>query len=358
MFLHLKEVRSIFGNRHLRDVHLKAVDAVDRLTSCEAEVIRCLQEVDSKLVYRYLGYGSLYRYSVEALRLSEYQAYAFMTVARRSIKLPKLQQAIESGELTVSKAVRLSAVINEENQAHWIGLATHLTKNELEKKIAEVNPRTKVKEGANYLSGDMVAVRFPMAEENYKHLKRAQDLLCQSEGRVVTLEETVGLLADFFLERKDPVLKAKRAGVQKEAKARRETLKEMKNETSNDFVEPDVAPFRVNEMAVDDKDVNTTLAARSDRGGSSVNSENGGTHEVLGPGRVARRKRRRALNARVVHALNLRDQRRCQHRMPNGSLCNETRWLQVHHRVEVCNGGTDHLDNLVTLCNAHHSMRH
>ena len=81
MFRHLKEVRAAFGNRHLRDVHLKAVDAVDCLNSCEADLIRCIQEMDAKLVYRHLGYGSVFRYCVEALRLSEHQSYAYTAVA-------------------------------------------------------------------------------------------------------------------------------------------------------------------------------------------------------------------------------------------------------------------------------------
>ncbi len=343
MFTQLKEARKVLGNRHLRDVHLKTVDAVDRLKTCETDVIRCLQEVDSKLVYRYLGYGSLFRYCVEGLRLSEHQSYAFITVARKSVEIPKLQAAIESGELSVFKAVRLSAVINKENQDEWIDLAIRLTKKELEKKIAAVNPRASIPESAEFLNDKTVAVKFPISEENYLKLKRAQDLLCQNTGRAVSLEETVANLAEFFLTRKDPLKKAERAKVRTEKRTRTQaessptgSTEKVRSQTRNSSID----------------------APESQEAHHRATTETPLDIESLGPGRESKSKRRRALKAEVKHALNLRDEGRCQHRMPDGSLCSEQRWLQFHHRVEVCNGGSDDLDNLTTLCRAHHMMRH
>ncbi|MCM2281585.1 MAG: hypothetical protein NDI61_07035 [Bdellovibrionaceae bacterium] len=41
-----------------------------------------------------------------------------------------------SGELTVSKAVRITSVINEQTQSKWIGLALELPKRDLEREVA------------------------------------------------------------------------------------------------------------------------------------------------------------------------------------------------------------------------------
>jgi len=84
------------------------------LKSCEAKVIHCLQEVDRFLVHRFVGYNSLYQYALHSLKLTEHQAYTYICVARKSAELPELQAAIESGDLSVSKARRVTAVITAE----------------------------------------------------------------------------------------------------------------------------------------------------------------------------------------------------------------------------------------------------
>ncbi|MCM2282294.1 MAG: hypothetical protein NDI61_10665, partial [Bdellovibrionaceae bacterium] len=136
MFTRLHEVRRSQDEKTLRAIHSRTCVAVERLKACEAELIRCLQEVDRFLVHRFIGYNSLFQYAVHALKLSEAQSYAYITVARKAQELPQLQEAIVSGELTVSKAVRITSVINEQTQAKWIGLALELPKRDLERKVA------------------------------------------------------------------------------------------------------------------------------------------------------------------------------------------------------------------------------
>ncbi len=38
--------------------------------------------------------------------------------------------------------------------------------------------------------------------------------------------------------------------------------------------------------------------------------------------------------------------------------CGRTRWVHVHHVVHWADGGPTDLDNLVTLCPAHHKLVH
>lgn len=42
----------------------------------------------------------------------------------------------------------------------------------------------------------------------------------------------------------------------------------------------------------------------------------------------------------------------------DGYRCTNTRWLDVHHIIHKQHGGSDELENLTTLCNAHHRQHH
>ena len=62
--------------------------------------------------------------------------------------------------------------------------------------------------------------------------------------------------------------------------------------------------------------------------------------------------------ARVTHAVNLRDRRRCRAKHPDGTECAETRWVQHHHIVPKWLGGKDEPENMISLCSAHHRLWH
>jgi hypothetical protein len=70
------------------------------------------------------------------------------------------------------------------------------------------------------------------------------------------------------------------------------------------------------------------------------------------------RKARPRVPASLLHQVNFRDQRRCQHTLPDGKRCNQSRWVEVHHLKPVSQGGKNTLENLTTLCWAHHRYAH
>jgi 5-methylcytosine-specific restriction protein A len=41
-----------------------------------------------------------------------------------------------------------------------------------------------------------------------------------------------------------------------------------------------------------------------------------------------------------------------------GVRCAQRRWLHYHHIIPKHQGGPDTLENLITLCSAHHKMEH
>jgi hypothetical protein len=84
------------------------------------------QEIDECRAYRELGFKSLFEYATQGLGLSESVSYNFITIARKSKEVPKLQEMIRKQEITVSNARAIAPVLTFENQDKWLPSAAVL----------------------------------------------------------------------------------------------------------------------------------------------------------------------------------------------------------------------------------------
>ncbi|MGE3759897.1 MAG: hypothetical protein AB7H97_19175, partial [Pseudobdellovibrionaceae bacterium] len=205
MFTDLATAKKSLEPKTFRAIHREAVMAVEELKSKEVNLIRVLQEVDESLTYRYLGFSSLYSYCVEGLKLSESQAMMYISVARKSKQLPALQQALEAGEVSVSKVKRVVPVIDNSNQQYWLELVQTSTKREIEKAVAKVNPRAVHHEKARYVTDTLVELQVPVSEKVFDLLKRAQEVLTQKQSKIVSLEEVIRVMTEKYLDKEDPI---------------------------------------------------------------------------------------------------------------------------------------------------------
>jgi hypothetical protein len=282
-------------------IHGQAMEISSRYKRAEADLVEIIQQVEAHRVFLSRGHSSVFRYVTSELRLGENLTYSLITVARKARDVPELKMQLQAGAMTLTNARRVAAVLTPENQKEWIKSACELSSRELEKEVARVRPGVATPERASYVTHDRVKLEVGLSECEMLRLRRAQDLLCQSKKRPVSLEETIGVVTGEFLRRHDPVEKAKRHQVKKGG-------------LPSESVEK--------------------LVARRESGG------------------------REPIPAVVLHQVNLRDQRRCTHALPDGSRCNESRWTEIHHKVLVSEGGTNAPDNLTTLCSSHHRRRH
>jgi hypothetical protein len=321
-----------YSNEQLNLIHLNAVASVDRLKASEADLLVNLQKVRESRAYEFMGYKNIYLYAVHALKLSEGQAYAFTAVAKAAAQLPDLQSAIIGGDISVSMAKRVLPVINESNEEKWVHDLKTKTKREIEKEVAKENPRAAVPDQAKYVSEDLMEMRFGISEENYQILLRSQDLCSQAMGRKVSMEETLVHLAREFNKRKDPVEKAERA----QERVKQTVPRAAEPKKPEQAREPGKAPKAQNEHAI-----------------NQVKNQ----AEILCPG-INSAPNPRLKPAVVYHAVNLRDKGPCQAKMPNGKICGDAKWVDVHHVIEVANGGLTTPQNLVTFCKGHHRMWH
>lgn len=230
--------------------------------------------------------------------------------ARKAREVPRLMEAIREGSASISKAKKIVSVLTPENQEEWIEKARTLSSRKIEKEVAREDPKEAAPERASYVSEKRLALSLGVSEELMLQLRRAQDQVSQARGRAATLEETLEEMAGFFLKHKDPVEKARRVIAKKGgAKAPAQGSKQESN-----------------------------CSREQSRGTES--------------------RARRPIPAALLHAIRLRDQGLCQHRRSDGTRCGEKRWVDLHHLVPVSRGGTDSVENLLTLCRTHHGLVH
>ncbi len=291
-------------------VHQQALVAADGFRRAESALIDALMEVEKERVFVKMGYSSLFVYATQALKLSEAVSFNSIAVMRKAREVPQLHERIASGELSISKARKFLSVLTAENQEEWLGKAETLSSRQLEKEVARENPRAAVPESARYVSGKRLELRTGLDESVMIRLRLAQDQVSRSKGRAVSIEETLAVLADFYLAKNDPLEKAKRAV----ARSGLPGLKEV----------PAVK-------------VRTVAKVRTIHG----------SREPL----------RTAIPAAIAHVVRMRDDGRCQFKQGVG-ICGERRWVELHHPHAVSQGGVHSIENLITLCVAHHAHQH
>jgi len=305
---------------------LKAVKLCREYRRLEWPIIEVLQRIDRAKSYKEVGAASLFQFAVQFLELSEAAAYTFINVARKSSSVPALREAVQKRELSVAKASRIAAALSKENAVALIEFAKHNSTRAIDSEVARLNPRRTVRERAKPVDGNQVEIKVTLTNEQYGLLKRAQDLIAQSKGKSPGLAETLGAVAEFFVERRDPVRKAERALKRVSTTANGSTSSEA----------PDSKARSVNEELCLRRVPLEKAAATA----------------------LNRSQARRPLVASQKHPVFARDGGRCTYIDISGHRCTNQRWLHLHHIRPVSLGGSDNPENLTTLCASHHDLVH
>jgi hypothetical protein len=121
----------------LRD--LAALITRDRATT--AELLAHIAEVDARKLYLPAAYPSMFAYCVGELRLSEDAAFKRITAARVARRFPAIFDALAQGRLHLSAVVLLAPHLTEHTVDELLAAATHRTRTEIERLLAERFPR-------------------------------------------------------------------------------------------------------------------------------------------------------------------------------------------------------------------------
>jgi len=279
----------------------------------ESQLVSLLMDIDRLQLYRLLGCASLFTYVVSMLGFSEGAAYQLITVTRKAKDIAPLKTALEEQRLTVAKASRIVSVLSVDNASELIEFASRHTSRETDLEVA----RRAGRDGNERRSSLKIPVRV------LAKLKHVQSLMGQAGSFEAMLEK----LADYYIEREDPVKKAERALAKKAAAAESGSASSERSEQT--------------ESVRSESDCSELVRAKS-----------------RVPSRNSAHPKRKPLTARELHTVNARDGRRCTFIDASGNRCPNERWLHVHHLQSVARGGTNNPANLITLCSRHHQLVH
>ena len=310
----------------------QALKASKDFRKCESELLEIIMKVDDLKVYRKLGYPSLFQYVVKRLGLSEAQAYSFISVGRKSKEVPQIKEKIKNGELTVSKAKKITSVITAINQGHWLSLAQSASQKKVEREVALAKPKQAIWNKMTYVSASdkvvekvqikknspQVKMEVGLSEKLMLKLRRAQDLVSQKKQSSVNLEITLEALVDEYIKKHDPLEKAKRQKIKGRLKLKTEQV--LRTEIPVEEKMPSRPPVQ------------------------SIKHQ-----------RVSKRK---ALPAHLKHQVYLNNNGQCSATDKKGKRCGAQRFLEIHHIKPISHGGIDKLENLTLLCTGHHQVAH
>jgi len=324
-----------------RTIHAEALAAVREYKRCEVRLIEVLQQADDHRIYGSLGYNSLFRYASDGLGLSEEVAYVFINVARKARQVPALKEEISRGTISITKAKKISPVLNSENQKHWLDLARNASKAKLEKEVARAAPSTAIVERMKYVpaGADVESARIlkhvprvqlevGVSEALMLKIRRAQEVLSQKRRGSMSLEAVLDQAISLYLEKEDPM---RRAGRQR---IRGRLAEKLRAESSTPR----------NKKALRDH---------------SAAEQFQPSQLVPGPvaGRAKFSGRRTPLPAATKHKVMLKFGGCCSFEK-DGERCTERKFLEIHHLRPLSLGGSNDLGNLRLLCAGHHRAQH
>jgi hypothetical protein len=285
-------------------IHNECVVLSRRFLKAESALVAQLQLVAKFDIHKKVGKRSLFLYATDVCGLSEARAYAFTSLARKSNEHPELESAIKSESLSISKASRLVSVICKSNAGSLVEFAKNHNFREIDREVRRINPKAAEPQRISPLAETVDLLHCPINTETSELIKRAQAIVSQNKRAHQDLAQTIHQIFEDWINQHDPMKKAERRKARQLKKVTVATVKEPEN---------------------------------------SVRTEKANNER---------------LSAAEVHEVNLRDCRKCRQLLENGKRCNEDRWIDYHHIIERKNGGTNHPDNLITLCRFHHDLIH
>ncbi|MBI1859578.1 MAG: HNH endonuclease [Deltaproteobacteria bacterium] len=288
-------------------LHEKTLGVAKAFKRSERQLIDLLSEMDRTRGFVAMGYSSMRSYCVGPLRLSDFQAYSLVGIARKSRECPKMLELIDQGSLSVSHATLLLKAISKSNQEELLGVATQLTKRGLEFELKKRFP-SKGREITRPICSSHSEVTLSVPNELLAALKNLQNIYSSKRKRCLTLAETLQIMTEECTTKHDPISRAMRSAARKKK--------------------------------------------------TQISSPERPVATIVPPIHRVAQYKRNPIHWRLRYEVVLRDKHQCTHLQPDDTRCEERRFLHIHHIIPVHLGGQNVLENLTTLCSNHHSYLH
>jgi hypothetical protein len=290
-------------------------------TRLTTDVLLHLREVERRQLYAPLGYGSLFEYAVHDLGYAETSANLRIASMRLMKELPKLEEQITKGDITLSVAAQARTFFNQEEKA-----GKKLTQDEKEAVVESLagkttrqadqtlaglssEPKKPKPDYVKSIDGKLSEVRFTANGELLKDLEQLKGLLAHRHPNL-TFGELFSILAERALKDLDPA--------RKEVRIQKDPAKKPIETPNKKFAEK------------------TLVKAQKSPPAQVV---------IF---------RRQTIAAAVQREVWRRDDSRCAFVCAkSGRRCGSRYQLEIDHRILVAHGGTNEIDNLRLACRNH-----
>jgi hypothetical protein len=132
-----------YARSHLADDTLMRSVVANTATvrHATADQLADIGEVDARKLYLPAGYPSMFAFCMHELHMTEAAAFRRIHVARKARRFPAIFHAVADGRLHLTAALLLSPHLREDNAEELLAAATHKSKAEVERLLAERFPR-------------------------------------------------------------------------------------------------------------------------------------------------------------------------------------------------------------------------
>ena len=303
-----------------RTLHQKLLATLSKLARVERQAVLLFAEIAEKKLHRHLGYSTMLAYAREELGFSDARYYQFQRLAEAFKELPKVKDAVASGELPWTKAREVAKVATAESQGEWIDEAKKSTSRELESKVRVAKasgkrapgPELFFKESSGPAARQEVSVTLKLDPEQLAQLEALMEAL-RKQGLKGSREEVLLAALDLAVQSDCTRVQSRPKQI---VMYRCEECGRTKVSTSRGLIE------------VESRDEDA---------------------QVLGSDGV----NRSAIPPKTRRQVLARDGHRCK-----GRGCGSRHFLEVHRIVPRSRGGSNREENLVTLCSACHRLAH
>jgi hypothetical protein len=313
------------GSDAFSALHASVIRAVGVHRRAEHSLAGLLAEMEAGRLYRSAGFATLAEYAQRALKIEARKARALAMLGRRLVEFPVLDQAMELGRVSWTKARELLRVVVPDTEGDWVRRAEELNSRDLEHEVGRAVP------------GD----RPPKPGDEPKRPERTRLVFTLDTVEADVVREAMG----WFKSQLGP------DGNDMEKGALLAAMLKSMLVTAPPAEAPNSEPYRVvletcpscRKTEGLDAQVRDTLADEACCDAEVVDMRPGPDQ-----GRASK-----TIPPKVRRIVLWRDRYRCA--VPG---CRCTLWLHVHHVTFWADGGRHPVNNLLTLCSQHHRLVH
>ncbi len=298
-------------------------------------LIEHLREIERRMLFAELGYGSLFEFSVKYLGLSEGSAHRRIASMRLMRDVPTVRQDLESGSLSLSNAAKLHMAFNKEkhlsiqSKTKIIGQCKNTTQSECERKLFQLLPafeKHQKSERERIINESEVELKLVLNTALQAKINKLKNLIAHA----VPTNSTLDLIE--YLVNKELKVQERKYGIHSEVQNETRAKSEMEPKSKSTQLRSTQVRFV--------QRLNPGWCFEVEKSGNHEMITNNGVSTNLG---VPTRKRI-ASTKEVWKRANAK----CE--FPN---CQSNYKLEIDHMQPKSLGGTNEVSNLRLLCRTH-----